>query len=190
MGDAFSSGVSLWSRFKQWVRDTAVFIGFVLGLFVIGWWWSGPSSDETIVYTAACANGLKMRPSLHAINTETFDRDYTTHRKDRANCVILPMSVTVYTVNVTRGEVYYSSGGGGRRLVDCAIVSSNDWRCAYPDGSGYVTVVDGLKAQDRSDGGYMFSIRRWQYWYATMHGFFSTGGLTGEWLIPEQKAAY
>lgn len=190
MGDTVSSGVSLWSRFKQWVRDTTVFIGFVLGLFVIGWWWSAPSSDETTAYTAACANGLKMRPSLHAINTKTFDRDYTKYREDRANCVILPMSVTVYTVNVARGEVYYSSGGGARRLVDCAIVSSNDWRCAYPDGSGYVTVVGGLKAQGRSDDGYWFSIRRWQYSYATIYWFLLSVGPRGAWLIPEQEAAY
>lgn len=189
MGDTFSSGLSLWSRFKQWGSDATIFIGFGLGLIVVGWWWSGPSSDETTVYTATCANGLKIRPSLHVINTETFDRDYAKYREDRANCVIVPMSVTVYTVNVNRGEVYYSLGGA-RRLVNCAIVSSNDWRCAYPDGSGYVTVVDGLQAQERSDDGYWFSIRRWQYWYATIYGFFGTRGLTGEWLIPEQKPAY
>lgn len=190
MGGTYSAGASLWSRFKQGVRGTTIFISFVLGLIVIGWWWSGPSSDETIVYTAACANGIKIRPSLYAINTETFDRDYAKYREDRANCVILSMSAQVYKVNIKRGEVYYNSLGGARRLVDCAIVSSNDWRCAYADGSGYVTVVDGLAAQNRSHDGYWFSVRRWQYWYATLYGFFSSRGLKGEWLIPEQEAAY
>ena len=161
----------------------------VLLLAGLGWWWSGPSSDELVLYAARCADGISILPPTLAMRTETFERDFEKYQQDRANCVILPANRTVYKLNNARAEVYYIGLSGPRRLVDCAIFSRTDWACSYPDGSGRVVVMDGLGAIHADDvnraGAFLgFYLRRWQWWGATL--WWWVGRPQGAWLIPEQ----
>jgi hypothetical protein len=88
-----------------------------------------------------------------------------------------------------QSEVYYEFlGGVPDRLVKCAIMNSNNWRCEHPDGSGYVAVINGLYAMKESSQYKTFSLYRWQYWYVTFYWFVMGKGPQGAWLIPEQEA--
>ena len=98
----------------------------------------------------------------------------------------MPWNRTVYKLNKARGEVYSTGLGGAERLVDCAIFSRTDWACSYPDGSGRVVIIDGLRAIRADDVNVndFFSLRRWQWWGATLYEWI--GQPRGAWLIPEQ----
>ncbi len=162
----------------------------------IVWWWTGPSSDELRTYPASCANGISILPPSLALQDESFgamvsgeSEGYKKYQADRANCVILHHSPKVYKINKARAEVYYSSKlDGAKRLVDCSIFSRTDWACSYPDGSGKLVIIDGLKAihADDVDNAYpqRFSLRRWQWWTVVL--LWWIGDPRGAWLIPEQ----
>lgn len=160
----------------------------LLLLVGIGWWWIGPSSDELVVYRANCANKIQILPLGLAVRPKFFDQDYKKLRANRANCIILSRNRDVYKLNEARGEVYYMLFGETQRLVDCAIFSRTDWACSYPDGSGKVVIIDGLRAIHKNDinliGGVYFSQHRWQWWFTTLYGWI--GEPSGAWLIPEQ----
>ena len=157
----------------------------------IGWWWTGPSSDELVVYAATCTNRVQILPPSLALRLQSFDQDFKKYHADRANCQILPLNRTVYKLNKARGEVYYLSGQT-RRLVDCLIFSRTDWACSYPDGSGKVVIIEGLRAihadvvNDPLPN--HFSLRRWQWWGAEL--YYWIGRPRGAWLIPEQHQYY
>ncbi len=155
----------------------------------LGWWWTGPSSDELVVYSATCAAGGPILPPSLAMRSESLEQDFKKYQAARANCVILPWNRTVYKLNKARGEVYYTGpGGAAARLVDCAILSRTDWACSYPDGSGKVVIIDGLKAirtEDVNMGSKFFYLRRWQWWGAKLYQWI--GQPRGAWLIPEQQ---
>ncbi len=154
----------------------------------IGWWWTGPSSDELVVYSAKCANGVQILPRTLALRSGFFKQDFKKYQADRANCKILPWNRTVYKLNKARGEVYYTGLVGAKRLVDCAIFSRTDWACSFPDGSGKVVIMDGLRAiraDDVKRGDSFFYLRRWQWWAATLYEWI--GQPRGAWLIPEQQ---
>lgn len=166
---------------------------FILVLAWLGWWWSGPSVDELVLYPAQCVDGTPIIPP--ALATTEFDlgkirQEHKKHQQDRANCVIDPYVPEVFKLNEARGEVYYTGWGGTKKLVDCAIFSRTDWTCSYPDGSGKVVIIDGLQAISEKDlhrlGGPLFYMRRWQSWIARLSRRFG-GQPTGAWLIPEQQ---
>lgn len=166
-------------------------MGAILALLLLagfGWWWTGPSSDELVVYPAMCSGGGPVLPLSLATRSESFEQDFKKYQADRANCVILPLSPTVYKLNKARGEVYYTLLGKVERLVDCAIFSRTEWACSYPDGSGKVVIIDGLRAIHTDHvsrpGGVLFSLRRWQWWGVTLYWWI--GRPRGAWLIPEQ----
>ncbi len=154
----------------------------------LGWWWTGPSSDELVVYSATCAGGGPVLPLSLAMRSKSYQQDFKKYQADRANCVILPLDPTVYKLNKARGEVYYTGLSGAERLVDCAIFSRTEWACSYPDGIGKVVIIDGLRAIHADDvsrpGGVQFSLRRWQWWGVTLYWWI--GQPRGAWLIPEQ----
>ncbi len=154
----------------------------------LGWWWTGPSSDELVVYPAMCTGDRPILPPSLAMRLESFEQDFKKYQADRANCEILPLNRTVYKLNEARGEVYYTGLSGTERLVDCAILSRTDWACSYPDGSGKVVIIDGLRAIHADyvnrPGGVHFSLRRWQWWGVTLYWWI--GRPRGAWLIPEQ----
>lgn len=159
---------------------------------VVGWWASGPASDEVTVYTATCVNNIIIRPFAHYSRDERWDKDFAKQFfQDRQNCVILLLNDLTYKVNLHQSEVYYQSklDSGPKRLVKCAIMDSSNWRCEFPDGSGYIAVINGLKAikndSSRSD---LFSLYRWQYWYVTWYWFIMGKGPQGAWLIPKQES--
>ena len=164
-------------------------MGAILALLLlagIGWWWTGPSSDELVVYSAQCANSIQILPSHLTRRGKSYD--FKKYQAARANCVILPWNRTVYKLNKARGEVYYTGLAGASRLVDCAIFSRTDWACSYPDGSGKVVIIDGLKAirtEDVNMGSKFFYLRRWQWWGAKLYQWI--GQPRGAWLIPEQQ---
>ena len=157
-------------------------------LAALGWWWTGPSSDELVVYPATCANDRPILPRSLVMRSQSLEKDIKKYQADRANCVILPLNPTVYKLNKARGEVYYTSLGEAKRFADCAIFSRTDWACSYPDGSGKVVIIDGLKAIHADDVGRPmgahFSLRRWQWWGVTLYWWI--GRPRGAWLIPEQ----
>ncbi len=167
-------------------------MGAILVLLLLaglGWWWTGPSSDELIVYPATCAGGGPVLPPSLAMRSESFEQDFKKYQADRANCVILPLNRTVYKLNKARGEVYYTGLGGAARLVDCAIFSRTEWACSYPDGSGKVVIIDGLRAIHADNVSHpwraQFFLRRWQWWGVTLYWWI--GRPRGAWLIPEQQ---
>ena len=124
----------------------------LLMLAALGWWWTGPSSDELVVYPATCANDRPILPlSLVMRRSQSFEKDFEKYDADRANCLINPRGRTVYKINETRGEVYYKLLNQVERLVDCAIFSRTEWTCSYPDGSGKVVIIDGLRAIHADD---------------------------------------
>jgi len=167
------------------VRTILALLAFLL-LAGISWWWTGPSSDELVVYSARCANGVQILPRTLALRSESFEQDFKKYWADRWSCKILPWNRTVYKLNKARGEVYSTGLGGAERLVDCAIFSRTDWACSYPDGSGRVVIIDGLRAIRADDVNVndFFSLRRWQWWGATLYEWI--GQPRGAWLIPEQ----
>ncbi len=164
----------------------------------IGWWWTGPSSDELVVYPARCTNGVQILPLHLALRGKSFDEGFKKYQADRANCQIHTLNRTVYKLNKARGEVYYLGLFATERLVDCSIFSRTDWTCSYPDGSGKVVIIDGLKAIHRDDVKdprnpddltlrnvlQFFSLRRWQWWTVVLLRWIGAG--PGAWLIPEQ----
>lgn len=163
-------------------------------LIGIAWWWAGPSSNESVVYPATCTNNnIQILPLGLTGTTKMIDQDFEKLRADRANCKILPLNRSTYILNEARGEVYYTGLGGPQKLIDCSIVSRSDWACSYSDGIGRVVIIDGIKAISKNDvtrsGGIVFfSLRRWQWWFATLYWW--VGEPQGGWLIPEQKMAY
>ena len=166
------------------VRTMLALLALLL-LAGIGWWWTGPSSDELVVYSAECTNRVQILPRSLALRSGSFKQDFKKYRADRANCEILPISRKVYKLNKARGEVYYTwPGGAAQRLVDCAILSRTDWVCSYPDpdGSVKVVIIDGLEAIHADSG--RFYLRRWQWWGVTLYWWI--GQPRGAWLIPEQ----
>ena len=157
----------------------------------IGWWWTGLSSDELVVYSATCTpepDQIQILPLDLALWGKSFDEGFKQYQADRANCRILPFNPTVYKLNKARGEVYYLGLFKTERLVDCAIFSRTNWVCSYPDGSGKVVIIDGFQAIHADDvnlpGGVRFSLRRWQWWAVTLYWWI--GQPRGAWLIPEQ----
>lgn len=156
-----------------------------------GWWWSGPGSDESVLYPAHCKGGELILPlttlAPNAGDSEKF-------LLSRANCVIVTHEPTVYKLNNARTEAYYSIGAGPPgRLIHCMILSRTDWACSYPAGGAKVVVNDGLRAI-RTDGATpltndVFYQRRWQWWIATLWAGLG-GEPKGTWMIPEQKAYY
>lgn len=154
----------------------------------IVWWWTGPSSDELVVYPANCTNKIQILPSSLALRSQFLTQDFEKYRADRANCRIDTLNPTVYKLNKARGEVYYNSTFlGTQRLVDCSIFSRTDWSCSFADGSGKVVIIDGLRAISADDVrvGSFFSLRRWQWWATTLYWWI--GQPQGAWLIPEQR---
>ena len=154
-----------------------------------GWWWAGPSSDELVIYPATCTNNRPILPSSLALRFGSIEQDFKKYQADRSNCIILNAGRTVYKLNKARGEVYYTSNlVGTSRLVECAIFNRTEWTCSYPDGSGKVVIIDGLRAIHAEDvnrpGGVHFSLRRWQWWAVTFYWWI--GKPRGAWLIPEQ----
>ena len=164
----------------------------LLLLAALGWWWTGPSSDELVVYPATCVDGPPILPPSLAMQSGSLEQDFKKYRADRANCVILSLNPTVYKLNKARGEVYYTGLFGASRLVDCAIFSRTDWTCSYPDGSSRVVIIDGLRAihadEVSSPGVVHFSLRRWQWWGVTLYWWIDRP--RGAWLIPEQHQYY
>lgn len=169
----------------------------VLSILGLGWWWSGPSSDEFVAYPAFCINGISILPrelSLRTETPETFERDYKKYREDRANCVIVPGNRTVYKLNSARAEAYYVTGDFDTpgRLVNCAIVSRTNWICSYPDRSGKIAVTNGLRAihidELKQPAPHFFYQRRWQWWAAAL--YYWVGQPRGAWLIPEQHVYF
>ncbi len=160
---------------------------------VAGWWASGPASDEVTVYKATCENDINIRPMTHSIDGgKNFSEEYKKYRQDRMSCILLHIGNNTYKVNSYRSEVYYQYrllGGGPKRLVNCAIMDSNNWRCEYPNGKEHIAVINGLYAWDK-DSSHLnsFSLYRWQYWYVTWYRFIMGKGPQGAWLIPEQEA--
>ncbi len=154
----------------------------------IGWWWTGPSSDELVVYPATCANEIQILPPSLAVRLQSFDQDVKKYQADRANCRILHHRRTVYKLNKARAEVYYLLFDAPQRLVDCSIFRRTDWACSYPDSSGKVVIIDGLRAIHADDVnsplGVLFSLRRWQWWTVVLLRWI--GEPRGAWLIPEQ----
>ena len=166
-------------------------MGAILALLLLagfGWWWTGPSSDELVVYQATCTDGRPILPLTVVRRSESFEQDFKKYQADRANCVILPLSPTVFKLNKARGEVYYTLWGEAKPLVDCSIFSRTDWACSYPDGSGKVVIIDGLQAIQADNvsrpGPPAFSLRRWQWWGVKLYWWI--GLPQGAWLIPEQ----
>ena len=159
---------------------------------LVGWWWSGPASDELVLYPARCFGGTPILPpaltGTRELDLEKVQQDEEKYRHDRANCVINPYVPEVFKINEARGEVYYKGLGGNERLVDCAIFSRTDWTCWYPDGSGKVVIIDGLRAISEKDLPYSprFYVRRWQSWTARLLLWLG-GKPKGAWLIPEQQ---
>ncbi len=172
-------------------------IGIIFALLMLaalGWWWTGPSSDELVVYPATCANDRPILPlSLVMRRSQSFEKDLEKYDADRANCVILPLNPRVYKINEKRGEVYYKLLDQAERLVDCAIFSRTEWTCSHPDGSAKVVIIDGLRAIHADEvsgpGGVHFSLRRWQWWGVTLSSWW-TDRPRGAWLIPEQHEYY
>lgn len=125
---------------------------------------------------------------------EYSDEGFKEYQADRANCKILQHSPNVYKLNKARGEVYYLSWiDGPKRLINCSIFSRTDWACSYPDGSGKIVIIDGLKAIHPVDvekpvlgstALQRFSLRRWQWWTVVL--LWWIGDPRGAWLIPEQ----
>lgn len=161
----------------------------LFSLAICGWWVSGPSSDETILYYASCANCIHIRPLHHYNEGKITSEVYEKYLQDHKNCVLLHWTARTYKLNVHKSEVYYQLrlGGGPERLVKCAILNNKNWRCEYPDGSGHMAVVDGLEAIKKDSYGRLFSLYRWQYWYVAWHWMIRDEGPTGMWLIPEQE---
>lgn len=166
----------------------------VLVLAGLGWWWSGPASDELVLYPARCADGTPILPraltGTRELDLEKVKQDEKKYRQDRANCVIDLYVPEVFKLNEARGEVYYKGLVGTKRLVDCAIFGRTDWTCSYPDGSGKVVIIDGLQAIGEHDlrriAGPLFYLRRWQWWIARLWQRLG-GQPQGAWLIPEQQ---
>lgn len=162
---------------------------FLLLVFFV-WWWTGPSRDETTIYPANCTSFTPILPPLHSLDSSEFENSYAQYRKTRAECSLSVGEPTTYKLNLARGEVYYDGLGMPRRLVDCAILDNENWRCAYSDGSGNVTVRNGLRATERGYPGFSFSVHRYQWWYVTIYWLIFSEPPRGEWLIPEQEVAY
>lgn len=168
-----------------------IFLSTLIFVLLAGliWWWNGPSSDELVVYRAACSNFVQILPLNLALRGNKGFKEY---HADRANCVILHYPRKVYKLNRARGEVYYLDYlDAPRRLVDCLIFSRTDWTCSYPDRSGKVVIIDGLKAihedeihADDDPQFAFFSLRRWQWWTVIL--LWWIGDPRGAWLIPEQ----
>ena len=169
---------------------SSLMVHIILALLLlagIGWWWTGPSSDELVVYSARCTNGIQILPRSLALRGKSFDEGFKKYQADRANCEILNRSQTVYKLNKARGEVYYLRIDGPQRLVDCSIFSRTDWACSFTDGSGPVVMIDGLRAIHADDVKWgFFYLRRWQWWTVVLLGWIGDDPPRGAWLIPEQ----
>jgi hypothetical protein len=85
-------------------------------------------SDELISYPVKCYDDPPSIPDC--------DKLYTLNR-------------THYEINKAVNEVSYVSLNdsvlGVRKLIRCAILDRENWTCSYPDASGTVQVIDGLK---------------------------------------------
>jgi hypothetical protein len=170
-------------------------LSIILALIVLLYWWSGDSSAEMTLYNATCNNDIKIYPSTYWYtklnSTEAFKRD----RSDRDNCIILPLNRKRYILNEIKGEVYYKSAFGNHRLINCAIVDDENWTCEYPDDASELQVViGGLEAranEDMEDERFpnTFSLRRWQWFFANIHYWYSGDGPSDIRLIPEQEVA-
>jgi hypothetical protein len=167
----------------EWILVTIVVAAVVL------WWASGPASDEVTTYKASCTNGISIRPLL--TYPQSFEEAYRKYHKDRKDCILWHWGRRTYKINLYRSEVYYASRlSGVERLTNCAIIDSENWKCEYPDKSGYVAIINGLEAQRLEKGERfpdLFSLYRWQYWYVMCYWFLLGEGPRGEWLIPEQE---
>ena len=174
--------------------EKSYFFVFLIAGAAVWWWLSGPDSDELIVYRATCVNENKVLPwTMAGRKGESLAQSRKRYDADRANCVILPQSRTVYKLNKARAEVYYNSPfTGAARLIDCSIFSRTDWTCSWPDGIGKVVIIDGLRAKHRAElkmiTSNFFSLRRWQWWAARLYQW--VGQPQGSWLIPEQTETH
>jgi hypothetical protein len=165
---------------------------FIVASYFIGSWIQETFSNELVVYSASCSNGVKIRPLIFAVRTgANFNSDYERYNADRRRCVFVPGGRTTYKLNEAKGEVYYDSlGGSVDRLVNCAINNVDNWSCEYPNGSGRVVVIDGLPAVSQKEAstdfaGNIFYVRWWQWWAGTLYWWI--GKPQGKFLIPEQK---
>jgi hypothetical protein len=170
------------------LRDLLVMVGAVLLLAKLLWWWSGPAPDELVEYSSFCLRGGQILPLGLATRTTTFEENFKRYEENRANCLIVPMRRTTYKLNMARAEVYYMTLGGPERLVDCKIFDRTDWVCSYPDGSGSIVMIDGLRAISADDNDIYFYQRRWQWWLATLWSW--VGRPQGAWMIPEQHERF
>jgi hypothetical protein len=96
-----------------------VVIGLVLA--GLGWWWSGPASDELVLYPARCVGGTRILPfeltGTRELDLKNVRQDEENYRQNRANCVINPYGSEVFRINEARGEVYYKRLGRSAALL-------------------------------------------------------------------------
>lgn len=167
---------------------------FLVGLILvvsIGWWATGPSSDEVTVYRASCTNGVKVAPYGYGKKIDfASDVDFKKFWDAKKECRILASGSTTYKLNKIKGEVYYLLADTTMRQKDCAIFNNRNWSCEYPDGSKTV-IIDGLDGwnPDGSSNRYSntFSLNRWQWWYVTLYWMVMSEGPQARWLVPDQK---
>lgn len=172
-------------------------------LIIVGaaWFFGGLNSwlrDEVTIYHATCSSGGPVLPSTVALSdavlTEGFGDALAAYQRTIDSCEILPGARITYKLNRARGEVAYLSLGSVRRLTNCAFVDRKNWSCEYRDGSGSVTILDGLQAYTRDElltwpgQTPLFSLRRWQWWLCTLIWYGSRP--SGSWLIPEQTESF
>lgn len=169
----------LWKAFIQGAAQVCQTLLVLLVFVAIGWWWTGPSSKQLVVYPAKCSTGIKILPM-------SFSVSFKKYRTDRADCRIIQLNPTTYRLNKTKGEVYYQGVfDTPERLVDCAIISRTDWACSYSDHNSRLVIIDGLIAMYHDQHYYSFSLRRWQWWTVVLLRLIDVEP-QGEWLIPEQ----
>lgn len=156
-------------------------------IFLIIWVFTGPSRDETFTYKAYCENGIKIVPIPYEVNINDVKKFYD-NKKLWSECRISTGIDKSYKINSARAEVYYESFGVPVKLVDCVIIDNKNWRCAFPDGSGYINVRNGLEGIPENDDYHLyFSLHRYQYWYVTIYSLIFGESPTGAWLIPLQQ---
>lgn len=168
------------------MRDLSFKIVLLFSLCGLIWWWTGFSNNQITVYSANCTSLKPIVLPTHALDKNRDANNFDRYKRAHTQCGLSALGATTYTINSARAEVYYDSLGIPERLVNCAILDAKNWRCAYQDGSGHVTVLDGLEALKRGHESFRFSIYRYQWWYVRLHWFFLGKPPVGFWLIPEQ----
>ena len=173
--------------------EANIWMWAIPALFVaVLWLWNPLSyfSDEIVAYRAICMNNMEANilPPTLAMRPETFKQDFEKYQEAIANCTIYAFGKSVYRLNKERAEVYYESLGGPRKLVNCVIFANADWSCSFPDGSGQIVFIDGLRAisEKEAKSSKFFYQRRWQWLIARILNS-SIGNIKAPILIPEQR---